>query len=133
MDTFFRLGGENKEVDLTSEKADVFTDIVRYARMLVIDEISMINPEQFCMMHRRLEQAAKQIFREMNPGQQVPHSFGGFGGLMVIVVGDFGQIPPVRAESLMMPMLNPEAKKAKAQRDNRAMDGKRYFANIRTL
>ena len=133
VDTFFKLGGENKDVDLTSEKADVFTEMVRYARMLVIDEISMINPEQFCMMHRRLEQAAKQIFREMNPGQQVPHSFGGFGGLMVIVVGDFGQIPPVRAESLMMPMLNPEAKKAKAQRDSRALEGKRYFANIRRV
>ena len=100
VDTFFKLGGENKDVDLTSEKADVFTEMVRYARMLVIDEISMINPEQFCMMHRRLEQAAKQIFREMNPGQQVPHSFGGFGGLMVIVVGDFGQIPPVSGRIL---------------------------------
>lgn len=130
VDTFFRLGGENKDQDLVSEKADGFKDAVKGARLLVIDEISMINPEQFYMMHRRLEQAAKQIYRERHPGSEVPSDFGGFGGLMVIVVGDFGQIPPVRAESLMMPLVNTSSKKDKVARDNKSLEGKRLFSYI---
>ena len=67
--------------------------------MLVIDEISMVNPEQFFMINRRLEQAAKQLYRATNISNP-PNSFGGFGGLMLMIVGDFEQISPVRAESL---------------------------------
>ena len=64
------------------------------ARILVIDEISMVSAEQLELVSRRLELAAEVLYRERY-GQRAPESFGGFGGLHVLLVGDFGQIPPV--------------------------------------
>ena len=40
IDTFFKLAEEYKSEDLASKAADDFVDVVRQARMLVIDEIS---------------------------------------------------------------------------------------------
>ena len=131
IDTFFKLAGENKEQDLTSEAADAFVAMVRQARMLVIDEISMVNPEQLLMISRRLEQAAKQIFRERYD-REPPDSFGGFGGLIVVLVGDFGQIPPVRAESLMQPLHQASIKKNK-QSQSKNLQGKLLFRSISTV
>ena len=47
-----------------------------------------------------MEQAAKSLFRERHRGFP-PESFGGFGGVGVLLVGDFGQLPPVLASSLI--------------------------------
>ena len=60
----------------------------------------MVSAEQLELVSRRLEQAAKILYRERH-GRRAPASFGGFGGLHVLLVGDFGQIPPVSGKSLI--------------------------------
>ncbi len=131
IDTLFKLAGKNKDQDLSSEAADTFVAMVRQARMLVIDEISMVNPELLLMISRRLEQAAKQLYRERY-GSEPPESFGGFGGIMVMIVGDFGQIPPVKAESLMQPMHHATLTKLK-QSQSKVIQGKLLFHSITTV
>jgi hypothetical protein len=69
-------------------------------KLVVIDEISTMSAVQFEMVHRRLEQVSKSLFRERMIIEP-PECMGGFGGLGVLLVGDFGQLPPVAASSLI--------------------------------
>jgi ATP-dependent DNA helicase PIF1 len=55
-----------------------------YTKILIIDEISMINKDTFELV----DQVAKYIFNNDKP----------FGGLQVIIVGDFSQLPPVEGK-----------------------------------
>lgn len=55
--------------------------------ILIVDEISMVSTSLF----GRLEARCRQLFQVDKP----------FGGLHVVLVGDFGQIPPVAAASLL--------------------------------
>lgn len=57
---------------------------VRRARVLVIDEISMLSAQTFSMV--------ESVCRELRASEEV------FGGLQVILVGDFFQLPPVSRE-----------------------------------
>jgi hypothetical protein len=68
----------------------------RHVKLVVIDEISTMSAVQFEMVHRRLEQVAKSLYRHRT-SMEPPDCMGGFGGLGVILVGDFGQLPPVAA------------------------------------
>ena len=100
IDSIFKLAGEDCKEDLEGPKLHEFVESVRHSRVLVIDEISMVSTEQLELVSRRLEQAAKVLYRERH-GRRAPASFGGFGGLHVLLVGDFGQIPPVSGKSLI--------------------------------
>jgi len=65
--------------------SEYITKRVNQARVLIIDEVSMLGPETLSMVER--------VCREIK-GNTEP-----FGGLQVILVGDFFQLPPiVRAE-----------------------------------
>src|SRR3989338_7874946 len=57
------------------------------AKVLIIDEVSMLSAQTLGM--------ADAVCREVRKGQ--PHSEYSFGGLQVILVGDFFQLPPVTA------------------------------------
>ena len=57
------------------------------ARLVVIDEISMVSPELFSSIDARLQQAS---------GNAVP-----FGGFCVVACGDFFQIRPVSGQTLL--------------------------------
>jgi ATP-dependent exoDNAse (exonuclease V) alpha subunit len=54
---------------------------IRKAKILIIDEISMVNPNMF---------DAVDLFFKKNRGNDMP-----FGGLTVVIVGDLYQLPPV--------------------------------------
>ncbi len=54
---------------------------IRRAKVLVIDEVSMLGPETFSMV-----EAVCRAIRQSNDA---------FGGLQVILVGDFFQLPPI--------------------------------------
>lgn len=54
---------------------------IRRARVLVIDEISMLSPETLSM----IEMVCREVMQNPEP----------FGGLQVVFVGDFFQLPPI--------------------------------------
>ena len=64
---------------------EYLTDRIRRARVLIIDEISMLHPEQF----DRVDLICRTARNDHEP----------FGGLQLICCGDFFQIPPVNGES----------------------------------
>jgi ATP-dependent exoDNAse (exonuclease V) alpha subunit len=64
---------------------EYLTDRIRRARVLIIDEISMLHPEQF----DRVDLICRTARERREP----------FGGLQLICCGDFFQIPPVNGES----------------------------------
>jgi hypothetical protein len=64
---------------------EYLTDRIRRARVLIIDEISMLHPAQF----DRVDLICRTARNNSAP----------FGGLQLICCGDFFQIPPVNGES----------------------------------
>ncbi|HUC01913.1 MAG TPA: PIF1 family DEAD/DEAH box helicase [Candidatus Paceibacterota bacterium] len=64
---------------------EYLTDRIRRARVLIIDEISMLHPEQF----DRVDLICRTARNSSEP----------FGGLQIVCCGDFFQIPPVNGES----------------------------------
>jgi ATP-dependent exoDNAse (exonuclease V) alpha subunit len=64
---------------------EYLTDRIRRVRVLIIDEISMLHPEQF----DRVDLICRTARNSPAP----------FGGLQLICCGDFFQIPPVNGES----------------------------------
>lgn len=58
---------------------------LRYARVLIIDEVSMLSPETLSMVDA--------VCREVRQHGDA------FGGLQVILVGDFFQLPPVQRDA----------------------------------
>jgi ATP-dependent exoDNAse (exonuclease V) alpha subunit len=64
---------------------EYLTDRIRRARVLIIDEISMLHPAQF----DRVDLICRTARNDPAP----------FGGLQLICCGDFFQIPPVNGES----------------------------------
>ena len=71
--------------------------------LLIIDEISMINPVQLETINCRMQQLM---------GNQLP-----FGGVSVLLVGDFSQIPPVSGTSLFKAVMENAIKKRGMKRD----------------
>ena len=62
--------------------------------ILVIDEVSMVDPKLLSYIHGRLKQI-KQIRGTDRKSL--------FGGVSILAVGDFYQLPPVKAKSLCVP------------------------------
>ncbi|XP_071788473.1 uncharacterized protein [Asterias amurensis] len=73
---------------LGEEKISTLRHKLGQLQILIIDEISMVGQKLLCYIHGRLRQI-KQC------RSQIP-----FGGVSVLAVGDFYQLPPVKAKSL---------------------------------
>lgn len=83
--TFFGLGaGTNKGIDeLVCRMKPTVRDRIDYTQTLIIDEISMVSSDTFDRMDQ-LARAARE-----KPDKP-------FGGMQVIILGDFCQLPPVK-------------------------------------
>lgn len=68
------------DLDLIAQNKRVVSR-VSTARILIIDEVSMLSAQTFAMV----DAVCREIRRDTNP----------FGGLQVILVGDFFQLPPI--------------------------------------
>ena len=87
--------------------------LLRNVELLVIDEISTVGAFAFEVINRRLEQVAKVLWRERCGSQQNPsvsNNGVGFGGIGVLLIGDFAQLPPVISSSLLEGTLLQESK-----------------------
>ena len=62
--------------------------VLRMAKTIVVDEVSMVRSDIFCAMDARLREVASGARKEMP-----------FGGKQMILVGDFMQLPPVVSDN----------------------------------
>ena len=82
---------------LSKEDLGVMTEELGNVCLLVNDEVSMISKAVLAQIHERLQQWRREVYHPQ-------HCMGGscccgwnvaFGGLKVVLAGDFGQLPPV--------------------------------------
>ena len=76
---------------LGEEKISTLRHKLRQLQILVVDEISMVGHKLLCYIHGRLQQI------KQSKGQSL------FGNVNILAVGDFYQLPPVKAKSLYQP------------------------------
>lgn len=95
--TFSLVNTQNQLVlkDLTAETLNTMRVKLYNMKLLIIDEISMLGSQQFNNIHRRM----CQTFCSNKP----------FGGIPVIVFGDFNQLRPVGDGYVFVPRKNPLA------------------------
>ncbi len=75
---------------LEGKDLEKLSDALDGLRLLVIDEVSMVSRTMLADIDRRLKEW--RAFRK-HPAQKEP-----FGGVGVLLAGDFGQLPPTKAE-----------------------------------
>ena len=99
VDSVFHTNTDNAAEDLTGEALDRAVEKLRHVQLLVIDEVSTLGAPQLEIMCRRMEQVGKVVWCERHK-HSPPDSLGGWGGVGVLLIGDFAQLPPVKASSL---------------------------------
>ena len=97
---FFAKNSLDARTDLVGANLDSLVNILRGVQLLVIDEISTVGAAPFEIISRRLEQVGKVLWRERF-GTAPPDELGGFGGIGVVCMGDFAQLPPVLSSMLL--------------------------------
>ena len=123
IDSVFRTQSEE---DLQDQALDCFCEELDELQLLIIDEISMLGSAALYIIHRRLLQLVKRrMLRAGCTAQQIDLFDKPFGGIGVWVVGDFGQLQPVRASSLLAGSRIVEP--AETGRRSKAMCGCRLF------
>ena len=81
---------------------DDLVALLRDVELLVIDEISTVGAAAFELISRRLEQVGKVLWlQRLGTALTLPDNLGGFGGIGVVLIGDFAQLPPVLSSSLL--------------------------------
>ncbi|KAJ1528959.1 hypothetical protein ONE63_007327 [Megalurothrips usitatus] len=75
---------------LSADKRNTLMFKLKQLKLLIIDEISMVSAQLFQIVNNRLQ----EIFENSKP----------FGGISVIVMGDFNQLPPVMHDPVYYPL-----------------------------
>ena len=134
IDSVFRTNSEGAAEDLEGQQLEDFVARLQDVDLIVIDEISTVGAAQFEMMHRRMVQVAKHKWRSramsIRERKNLP-DFGAFGGIGVLCMGDFAQLPPVRASTLL-PGVPLDERKASGLRGH-ALTGRTRFADFTTV
>jgi hypothetical protein len=128
IDRLFNLGGDKSEEDLSDQALDSLVESLKNVKLLVIDEVSTVGAAQFEMIHRRLEQVNDYMCQLKLPGRAP--STADFGNFGLLLVGDFGQLPPVCASSLISS--TPQEHYAGAARSH-ASQGQRRFQSMHNV
>lgn len=124
IDSIFHTNADSASEDLVGDKLDALVAELRHVQLLLVDEISTVGAAQFELMSRRLQQVARVLFRERT-GCEPPLDMGPFGGIGVVLMGDFAQLPPVMATSLLSGM--PIVERHNSGLRGLAMAGQRSF------
>jgi hypothetical protein len=123
INSVFKFASNNMEEDLDGDRLNELVESLSKTRLIIIDEISTVGSAQLEMISRRLEQVAKSI-HQRSFNKLDPPSFDGFGNFGIVLVGDFGQIPPVLATSLLGQTLQESSHSGLR---SRAIQGQRRF------
>ena len=130
IDSIFHTNDAAADEDLQGDSLDRLVAALQDVELLVIDEISTVGAAQFEIVNRRLEQVGKVLWRKRF-GTQPPNSLGDFGGLGVVLMGDFAQLPPVLSSSLMFGMAIEVSKKSGLRPV--ALSGRQTFASFQDV
>ncbi len=90
----FSLKFGNSADSLSDKKLAEFREYLSELKLLIIDEMSLLNADQLYMIHLRLTQIKQS--KEL------------FGGIGVILVGDLMQLPPVQGRYVFQAPKNPQ-------------------------
>ena len=109
IDSIYHTNAAGSEEDLTGQRLDSLWDTLKGVELLVIDEISTCGACALEIVNRRMKQLTCMYWRKVlnrSPPEELPP----FGGIGVILMGDFAQLPPVLSSSLMggMPIVEPK-------------------------
>ena len=130
VDSIFHTNSDNAGEDKMGEQLDDLVEMLRDVEMLVLDEVSTIGAASFEIISRRLEQVGKVLWRERY-GTRAPEDLGGFGGIAVVLIGDFAQLPPVLSSSLLAGSTLMESKKSGLR--TMALAGRQTFQQFTTV
>ena len=100
IDSVFHTNAETAFQDLVGDHLDRLVAQLRHVELLLIDEISTVGAAQLEIINRRLQQVSRVVHREQF-GANPPDNLGRFGSCGVVLMGDFAQLPPVLASSLL--------------------------------
>ena len=100
VDSVFHTNTDTAAEDLSGEALDRLVETLRHVQLLVIDEVSTVGAASFEIVSRRLEQVGKVLWRARHRRPPLD-SLGGFGGIGVLLIGDFAQLPLVLSSSLL--------------------------------
>ena len=130
IDSIVHTNVVNAAEDLTGDRLDELTDLLQDVQLLVIDEVSTCGAAAFEIVSRRMQQVARVLWRRQF-GTSPPEEMEPFGGIGVVLMGDFAQLPPVLATSLLpnMPLGDPGGAPVRAV----AMAGRRTFAEFQDI
>ena len=109
---------------MTGDALDTLVADLESVELLVIDEISTCGAAALEVVSRRMQQVARVLWRRRFR-YQPPDDMGPFGGIGVLLMGDFAQLPPVLSTSLMAAMPLVESGGAAAR--SMALAGRQVF------
>ncbi len=100
IDSIFHTNAADAAEDLVGDRLDALVELLRHVELLLIDEVSTCGAAALEIVSRRLQQVSRVLWRE-NFGTSPPEDIAPFGGIGVVLMGDFAQLPPVLATSVL--------------------------------
>ena len=130
IDSIFHTNVASAADDLTGDRLDDLVELLQDVQLLVIDEVSTCGAAAFEIVNRRMQQVARVLWRRQF-ATSPPEEMAPFGGIGVVLMGDFAQLPPVLATSLLPNMPMSEAGGAVARAV--ALAGRQTFAGFQDI
>ena len=127
IDSIFHTNTDDAANDLVGDELDRLIQELRPVRLIVVDEISTVGAAQFAIMARRLQQVGRVLWRERFR-REPRGDLGSFGGFGIVLMGDFAQLPPVLASTLLDGVALQESMKANTR--FLALNGRTIFGEI---
>ena len=124
IDSVFHANRDDAVQDLTGDALDNLVTDLESVELPVIGEISTRGAAALEVASRRVQQVARVRWRSRFRCQP-PGDMGPFGGIGVLLMGDFAQLPPVLSTSLMagMPLIESGGAAARSM----ALAGRQVF------